>query len=346
MKINKKHSIDLNQYISVDTDRAWENVSVHIGNIFPRKKKRSIFEKTILAVAAVMTLSFLVWFTYDNVSQPIKMAGNYIIIKNDTKYDIDVPTIILENGENMELENNDREIKTIDYSSIKADVVIVGDTTKMIKNNTIVIPAKYTYKIILADGSEVMMNARSKLQYPTKFSRNERRVQLEGEAYFKIKKSEYPFVVSVNGADIKVYGTEFNVNVFRKNEVEVVLVNGSVGITASDSIETMMKPKQLYSLNCLSGISRLKEVNINNYISWRTEMFDFEQVSVREVLQSLSQWYDVEFAVQNEAILANLVDVYADRNGDIISILEALSKITDLHFVSESNGKFIIKSKQ
>ena len=87
------------------------------------------------------------------------------------------------------------------------------------------------YRLILADGTRVFLNAATILRYPVVFDDEVRRVQLEGEAYFEVAKdSGRPFVVETTGMEVKVYGTSFNINTLRINEIQTVLVEGSISI--------------------------------------------------------------------------------------------------------------------
>ena len=93
--------------------------------------------------------------------------------------------------------------------------------------NRLEIPRGGEFKIKLADGTEVWLNAETELRYPTVFSSLERRVKLQGEGYFKVAKNEkQPFIVEVGDIEVKVYGTQFNISTQNKDNIETVLVSG------------------------------------------------------------------------------------------------------------------------
>lgn len=87
--------------------------------------------------------------------------------------------------------------------------------------NRLITPKGGEYTIMLVDGTKVWVNAATEIYYPVKFVGKERRVWLEGEAYFEVTKdAAKPFIVEVNGMEIKVYGTQFNVNTRRDDQMQ------------------------------------------------------------------------------------------------------------------------------
>ncbi len=93
----------------------------------------------------------------------------------------------------------------------------------------LIVPAGARYQLVLADGTKVWMNAASKLTYPVSFSDAERRVKLEGEAYFEVMSSAVPFIVEAGKQEIRVLGTSFNVSAYHEDaNFETTLVSGKV----------------------------------------------------------------------------------------------------------------------
>ena len=92
-------------------------------------------------------------------------------------------------------------------------------------------PRGMDYKVILADGTEVWLNAESRIEFPSNFQGNERRVSLQGEAYFKVARNEQsPFIVSTEQMEVRVLGTEFNLKSYSNEAAHVTLVKGSVEV--------------------------------------------------------------------------------------------------------------------
>jgi hypothetical protein len=85
--------------------------------------------------------------------------------------------------------------------------------------NTMYTPNGRTYKLILPDGTSVWLNASTSITYPTVFNSESREVQINGEAYFEVKKdSRRPFLVRTKNTTVRVLGTYFNVNAYGKQQ--------------------------------------------------------------------------------------------------------------------------------
>ena len=94
---------------------------------------------------------------------------------------------------------------------------LVGQSAE-VKYNTLIVPRGGEFSLELADGTRVWLNTESKLRYPVAFTGEERRVEMDGEVYFEVAKNrEKPFVVTVNGVDIRVLGTSFNVSAYQED---------------------------------------------------------------------------------------------------------------------------------
>ena len=128
--------------------------------------------------------------------------------------------LVLANGRKVDLvpetnlqleEEGGTRILTLDnmvkYSGMDS---LVGQSAE-VKYNTLIVPRGGEFSLELADGTRVWLNTESKLRYPVAFTGEERRVEMDGEVYFEVAKNrEKPFVVTVNGVDIRVLGTSFN----------------------------------------------------------------------------------------------------------------------------------------
>src|SRR5690606_13981955 len=119
--------------------------------------------------------------------------------------------------------------KTKDGELIYAPVEALDNGIKS-EINTINIPRGGEYRITLADGTRVWLNAASSLSFPSSFQGDERKVELVGEAYFEVaKNAKMPFRVVSRGQSIEVLGTHFNVSAYEdESTVKTTLLEGSV----------------------------------------------------------------------------------------------------------------------
>ena len=173
--------------------------------------------------------------------------------------------------------------------------------------NRLEIPRGGEFKIKLADGTEVWLNAETELRYPTVFSSLERRVKLQGEGYFKVAKNEkQPFIVETNKCNVKVLGTEFNVMAYAADSIwETALLEGAVEILSPGTTMNGMKlePNTMASLKGNKLIKgRIKDPE---HFLWREGLICFNNVSVKDMLEKLKLYYGVDIIVNNTKILNN-----------------------------------------
>ena len=139
--------------------------------------------------------------------------------------------------------------------------------------------------IELPDGTNVVLNSASQLSYLNNFGENGRRVQLNGEAYFKVAHDEkHAFIVQVGDLEVKVLGTSFNVSAYEDaKDVTVVLLEGKVGVYA-----------QKIEYNKATHRITATQVHPNDYIEWTKGNIYFEKESLENIMKTLSRIYDVE----------------------------------------------------
>ena len=149
--------------------------------------------------------------------------------------------------------------------------------------------------IELPDGTNVVLNSASQLSYLNNFGENVRRVQLNGEAYFKVAHDEkHAFIVQVGDLEVKVLGTSFNVSAYEDaKDVTVVLLEGKVGVYAQ-KISHIMKPGDKIEYNKATHKITATQVHPSDYIEWTKGNIYFEKESLENIMKTLSRIYDVE----------------------------------------------------
>ena len=162
-------------------------------------------------------------------------------------------------------------------------------------------------QLILPDGTEVRLNAGSTLIYPSQYDKNERRVQLSGEAYFRVAHvTGQPFVVSAAGdkVNIRVTGTQFNLQAYEMDGiVQTTLIEGSVQLSIQGKKETVsLTPSDMATYNVVTGQLLLEKVNTTQVSAWMNGLLIFKDTPMPEVLRQLTHFYTVDFDVLDEMI--------------------------------------------
>lgn len=199
--------------------------------------------------------------------------------------------------------------------------------------NEIEIPRGGEFDLVLADGTQVWLNAESRLRYPVEFSGKERKVVLEGEAYFQVKKNpSLPFRVEIRNQVIEVLGTEFNVSGY-KDEVHVytTLVNGKVKVATTGRDMTLLPGEQCV-LDTGDGSMIRQQVDVDKIISWKKGKFILEEQTLEQIMQKLARWYDITVFYQNPALKNKVFKGSVPRYAELQQVLNILEKTGEVQF--------------
>lgn len=212
-----------------------------------------------------------------------------------------------------------------------------GDTGEVLYN-TVTTPKGGQYQLVLADGSKVWLNAASSLRFPASFAGNTRVVELTGEGYFEVAKNpSRPFHVRLNGMDVQVLGTQFNVNGYQdETEMRTTLLEGKVRVTSGHK-NRVLRPGEQCSVNEKGNVQVMANVNTDEAVAWKNGLFYFKSADIRTVLRQVSRWYDVDFVYQGKIKAHFSGQISRNVNADeLLKILELTGKV---HFVV--NGRKI-----
>jgi ferric-dicitrate binding protein FerR (iron transport regulator) len=211
------------------------------------------------------------------------------------------------------------------------------NTTAATAYNTMTTPRGGQYHLILADGTNVWLNAASSIKFPVSFTGKDRKVEITGEAYFEVAHDKTkPFIVAGNGQTVQVLGTHFNINAYTdEDEVKTTLLEGSVKIQVGEK-SFMLKPGEQSKLK--NGVIDITTADANDAVDWKNGIFHFNDASIESVMRQLSRWYDVDVKYEGKIQERNFSGEIS-RNVNASQILDALS-FKKIHYTIE--GKTII----
>ncbi|MGN6417037.1 MAG: FecR family protein [Pseudobacter sp.] len=234
-----------------------------------------------------------------------------------------------------------------------------------IQFNTMSTPKGRQFQVVLPDGTKVWLNAASSIRYPVAFAPNERKVYVEGEAYFEVAKDMHrPFLVGVNNtADVEVLGTEFNVNAYDNEKmVRTTLVNGGVRVSAQQaeptadgrSSDVVLKPGQQAKVvsiaagnaprNGKNPVTIADDVDIEQITAWKNGFFNFgENVDLGEMMRQLERWYDIEVVYENGVPEKSFLGEIP-RHLPLKDVLDILQR-TEVSFRLEEGRRLIVLNK-
>lgn len=204
------------------------------------------------------------------------------------------------------------------------------------------IPKGEYARLFFQDGTEVFLNADTRIRYPDKFGIRKREVYLDGEAYFNVSaNNKRPFIVNAQNTSVKVTGTSFNVNAYSESDViQVVLEEGRTSFNVKDHSYTMAPGQQL-EYNKITGNTLLFNLSKPSNVSlWKKNILYFNDTPLAEVLKVLERRYDVKFHIQTPNAL-NYSYTLITKNNNIDSVLFELQKIAPVRFDYNDDNVFV-----
>ena len=200
------------------------------------------------------------------------------------------------------------------------------------------------YIVTLFDGTNITLNADSKLKYPARFGENSREVYLEGEAFFEVQHdAKKPFVVRSGDISTTDIGTKFNISAFpEEKNIEVSLIEGSVKVSANNSGsqkgDVILEPTQQLVYNKENETNKVKTFDDQKTTGWKDNVFVFDNEPLSKVFVELERSFGVKFELTdksygNKKIKANF------KNASLWTITEVIKKATRLQYktIKENN---------
>lgn len=198
--------------------------------------------------------------------------------------------------------------------------------------------------VVLPDGTDVILNSASRLSYLADFGKDERRVQLDGEGYFKVAHdARHSFIVQVGEVEVRVLGTVFDVSAYSDDhDVTVVLLEGKVGITTPSSSLTL-NPGEKMNYNKSTGELTTETVHAEDYVSWTQGNLYFQNESLKNIMNALSRMYDVTIRIDSPRI-ADERFTGTIPGGGIQNALNIIMLTSPFHYVVE-DSVIVLKEK-
>lgn len=307
-------------------------------------KRRQWWWYGAAAVVFIVGGGLLLQLEYVNEPEVVEAAPS-LVTRTVTTTPSDRPLLRLASGEVIDLDSASNGMLAVedgtqiifDGKALHYEGELV-DANGEIMRNTIVTPKGRQYQLVLPDGSRIWLNAATTLTYPVKFSKNKREVEIRGEAYFEVEKTaDWPFIVKTTSQQIEVLGTHFNVSAYDDDELaKTTLVEGRVKVASSSegrlaSREKVLKPgQQAITLRGSDHIT-IGGIDTEEVISWKENLFVFNNEEISEVMKKVSRWYDVEVEYL-DGMAGKRIGGSIPRLSHVEELMEALKATGLLHY--------------
>lgn len=280
-----------------------------------RSTKETVAHQTILSSAskAILQLGNGIKIDLDTLDHPILQGNVYLIKTNQQKLSY--------------------ETKRKNKQTVLAPMY-----------NEIQVPRGNEFNMVLDDGTIVWLNADSKFSFPVEFIGKERKVYLEGEAYFKVKKNiERPFKVEVRGQTVEVLGTEFNITAYPdEDHVYTTLASGKISVQSATTALKLM-PSEQSVLQLKNGNLNKRWVDVEKVISWKEGKFILEEQNLEQIMRQIARWYNMSVFYQDQELKNIIFKGVVPRYPKLSDVLQILEKTDEVKFSVQNHIIIIYK---
>lgn len=312
-----------------------------LSEVSRRKQRRHILRVVFYAAMWVLPLAVAtVLFLQSRSPEEVSLATEQMVLPENHS-----ARLVIHGGEMIYLDSvslimadyGGAKIKNIGNTLVYNDTAFVADTVI----NSLITPKGCEYTVVLSDGTKVWLNAASELQYPMRFGKDLRKVSLKGEAYFEVAHNTHcPFIVMAEGMEVKVYGTQFNVNTHKNNHVQATLVEGSVSVRAGGAEERKLFPGEMADYDREERELTVEKVNVLHHVAWKNGEYYFVDEPLENILGELALWYDVKIFYKKADVKKVCFSCYIPKYKDIDEILQLLENTSRVKF--ERKGKIVV----
>lgn len=237
-------------------------------------------------------------------------------------------SIILDDAHKGQLadQGNSRVIKMDSGLLAYTQMKISGKNFSPAPFNTVTVPKGGQYQVLLPDGTKVWLNAASSIRFPTAFTGKERRVSVTGETYMEVAEDvNRPFMVETRRVEVMVLGTHFNIMAYSDEPaVKTTLLEGAVKVMVyGGQAEAVIRPGQQAIAGNGDGKIDVKKVDATDVAAWTHGFLSLKDCSVREFMNQLSRWYDVDIRYAGK-IPDRRLGGMINRNAPLSDMLSAL----------------------
>lgn len=299
---------------------------------------------------------------FEYLQKDKELLTDYIQLKNinslvklcDDPTDKEVGTAAYKNFKKSIDNKKRKKRKLITYCSYAASIIILfcisflliftnkeeTASSIVITYNTLYVPYGQRAYLELSDDVKIWINANTTLKYPTYFDKKQRRVELDGEAFFIVsKKNNSNFFVKSGDVETKVLGTTFNVKSYSGSDyTQVSLLKGCVEVSHNNSTYKLKDEQEVQIKE--NEVATIKLKSYDDFL-WTKGIYAFQKSNLNTIISKLQLYYGVQIIIENEE-LQNIeyTGKFRQRDG-IIEILKVLQKVHPFSFELDNEKEII-----
>ncbi|WP_085535928.1 FecR family protein [Massilibacteroides vaginae] len=323
----------------------WEDIELRNKDFLKKKEQRLNIYYSISAVIAVLLACGFLFFQPIFFPLDLRSAIEHIDVVDSTSSDI---KLILADNKTLSLVGQEADIlyneKGIEINNQETDIKNTQLTSRgAIAYNQLVVPVGKRSMLTLTDGSKIWVNSGTRVVYPVFFDKKKREVFVDGEIFLDVyPMKRKPFIVKTKDHQLEVLGTSFNLTAYERDTVQnIVLVSGSLKVKSQNKKEIVLSPNEMYTYS--NGIRQVKTINVEEYISWRNGIYQYQSEQLGIILTRLSRYYGKEINYTDDVSHLRFSGKL-DLKDDLSVILKGIATTAPIAYESRS-GKYMISKK-
>lgn len=222
--------------------------------------------------------------------------------------------------------------------------ILVAKFTDLFRSSytTLSTPTGKIQLVILPDGSKAWLNASSTIRYSKKFAR-ERKVELDGEAYFEVvHDAAHPFSVTGGEINTTVLGTAFIVTAYHADKTtSVALVRGSVQVATGKKSLAVLVPAMALRFDREHALAQIEKIDTSTVVAWQKGLLKFNGQPFSEIAKTLERWYDIRIIFDNDGLELCRYYLSFDNGTPIENVLSTIAELTEVRYTFDKKNKIV-----
>ncbi|BDD13087.1 iron dicitrate transporter FecR (plasmid) [Fulvitalea axinellae] len=299
-----------------------------------RNRKQTLFRRIRPWQAIAASILLFAWLVHSFNDKAFTTNANSDIAYVNVP-DLDQAILTTESGQRFTLS----EGSSFSNKRAKLAGITLAYSQKKGKGfNTLEVPKGNRFNLTLPDGTEVNLNASSKIKYPVEFNGDKREVQLlYGEAYFDVSPNHLnqgkAFIVTTMSQSVRVLGTEFNIRSYpEEEEIKTTLTEGRITWRNGNDLRNLVPNEQIqYSTN--NNTFRInKDIDLSEVLAWKDDVLLYKNKPLTSITRDLERWHNVKFVFKDASKKDIRFTGRFKRDKNMTAILSVLEKTNEVRF--------------
>ncbi|RYY57254.1 MAG: FecR family protein [Chitinophagaceae bacterium] len=311
-------------YYETEVEKNLRKVKARISFEAPVKKMRAGYYA--LAASLIGLIGFGIFYMSGGNPKPL-MALN-LKAPADITPGSSTAVLLMGDGRRVALESSTDTVIDANVHVTGGEVLYAANEGEPMQHR-LEVPFKGFYKIVLPDGTRVWVNSNSSIQYPSRFTGNERRVLVTGETFFEVARDvSHPFIVQVNGIDVTAVGTAFNVNAYPDEPaIQTTLTEGKIRVQAGQQTMDLQPGQQL---GIAGGQWSVRAVELAPVTAWTRNEFKFRKAPIESLMRMIGRWYGATVVYRKKP--TDHFTGTIDRSVPVSQVLKVMEATGQVHF--------------